>query len=156
MSDLFVRPVLTDVNRGFWNGVEQGRLLLQRCGACGELRYPPAPRCPRCLAAGASWEEVSGSGEVLSYVIFHQPYHPGWRDRIPYNAVLVQLAEGPRVIGNVLPLSRSDLEVGMRVRVVFDDEDGVTVPRFVADGERPTPQQVDQAQIDSRTREEER
>lgn len=129
----FVRPVVTEVNRGFWNGVEQHRLQLQRCDDCAELRYPPAARCPRCLSAGSSWHEVSGRGELLSYVVVHQRYHPAWADRVPYNVALVQLDEGPRMFGNVLPLSRTDLEVGMRLRVAFDDEDGGTVPRFVPD-----------------------
>ncbi|TDE00667.1 Zn-ribbon domain-containing OB-fold protein [Jiangella asiatica] len=128
----FVRPVRTEVNRGFWEGVDDGVLRVQRCLGCGELRYPPASRCPRCLDAEWTWQPVSGRGEVLSYVVVHQRYHPAWSDRVPYNVVLVQLDEGPRLISNVLPLSGADLRVGMAVRVVFDDEDGVRVPRFVS------------------------
>jgi len=131
----FIRPVITDVNRGFWDGAAQHRLTLQRCESCGEVRYPPAQRCPRCLAAEWSWQDVSGRGEILSFTYFHQKYHPAWADLVPYNVVLVQLDEGPRMISNVVPLSRSDLKVGLRVRVVFDDEDGLTVPRFEVDEE---------------------
>lgn len=136
MTAEFVRPVLTEVNRGFWEGAQAGQLRVQRCEECGELRYPPAPRCPRCLSGGWSWHEVSGRGELLSYLVFHQRYHPAWAGRVPYNVVLVQLDEGPRMFSNVLPLSKTDLDVGMRVRVVFDDEDGLTVPRFVPEEDR--------------------
>lgn len=131
MTSGFVRPERTDVNRGFWEGVDDGVLRVQRCGGCAELRYPPASRCPRCLSAEWSWQPVSGRGEVLSYVVIHQRYHAAWADRVPYNVALVQLDEGPRMISNVLPLSRPDVQVGMPVRVVFDDSDGVRVPRFV-------------------------
>lgn len=133
MSADFVRPVITEVNRGFWDGVREGRLHVQRCGACAELRYPPASRCPRCLSPDWSWQEVSGRGELLSYIVIHQRYHAAWADRVPYNVALVQLDEGPRMVSNVLPLSRADLEVGMRLTVTFDDEDWQRVPRFVVD-----------------------
>lgn len=135
MNVAFVRPVLTEVNRGFWEAVERHRLQVQRCGECGELRYPPAARCPRCLSGGWRWREVSGHGELLSYVVVHQRYHPAWADRVPYNVVLVQLDEGPRMFSNVLPFARTDLTVGMRLRVVYDDEDGLTLPRFVPEEE---------------------
>nr|MDT0660958.1 OB-fold domain-containing protein [Micromonospora sp. DSM 115978] len=134
----FVRPELTDVNRGFWDGAARHRLAVQRCGGCGELRYPPARRCPRCLSGDWSWHDLSGRGEILSYIYVHQRYHPAWADRVPYNVVLVQLDEGPRMVSNVMPLSRADLDVGQRVRVVFADEDGLTVPRFEVDEETGT------------------
>lgn len=34
------------------------------------------------------------------------------------------------MISNVVPLSGGDVEVGMPVQVVFEDEDGVAIPRF--------------------------
>jgi uncharacterized OB-fold protein len=131
MSEGFVRPVRTNINRGFWEGAEEGELRVQRCVACAQLRYPPASHCPRCLSGEWAWQAVSGRGEVLSYIVIHQRYHPAWADRVPYNVAIVQLDEGPRMISNVLPLNRSDISVGMPVRVVFDNEDGVRVPRFV-------------------------
>lgn len=128
-----VRPVRTEINDGFWAAAQKGRLVVQRCAECGELRYPPTGRCPRCLSAEWGWHEVSGRGELLSYVVVHQKYHAAWADRVPYNVVLVQLDEGPRMFSNVEPLFHLDLEVGMRVRAVFVDEDGLSVPRFVVE-----------------------
>jgi uncharacterized OB-fold protein len=44
---------------------------------------------------------------------------------------LIQLAEGPRMFSNVVPLSKINLEVGAPVRAVFEEvEGGVTLPRF--------------------------
>lgn len=139
MSGEFVRPVLTDVNRGFWDAVQEHRLQVQRCESCGQLRYPPAGRCALCLSADWSWREISGRGELLSYIVVHQRYNAAWAERVPYNVALVQLDEGPRMFSNVLPLDRADLEVGMRLRVAYDDEDGLTVPRFVIDDESTRP-----------------
>ncbi|MFN3006883.1 Zn-ribbon domain-containing OB-fold protein [Mycolicibacterium wolinskyi] len=137
MTSGFIKPELTDTNRGFWDGAAEGVLALQRCDDCAELRYPPAQRCPRCLSSDATWQPISGRGEVLSYVVIHQRYHAAWADRVPYNVALIQLAEGPRMISNVVPLDRPDVSVGMPVQVVFDDEDGLRVPRFIGVDEDP-------------------
>lgn len=125
----YIKPVLTETNEGFWHGAADGVLQVQRCDN-DHLRYPPAARCPECLSAESTWQPLSGKGEVLSYIRIHQKYNAAWADRVPYNVALIQLDEGPRMISNVVPLSREDVEVGMPVQVVFEDEDGVVIPRF--------------------------
>jgi uncharacterized OB-fold protein len=129
MTD-FIQPVITDNNRGFWEGTAAGELRVQRCRVCDHLRYPIAPWCPECLDERWDWETLSGRGTVLSKLVFHQAYHAAWKDRLPYNVVLVQLEEGPRMISNVLPLSSEDFEVGDAVEVAFDTEGEVVIPRF--------------------------
>lgn len=133
MTD-FIEPVVTDNNRGFWDGCAEGVLRVQRCGACGHLRYPIAPWCPECLDERWDWEALSGRGSVLSKLVFHQSYHPAWKDRIPYNVVLVQLDEGPRMISNVAPVSSEDFAVGDAVEVVFEREGEFSIPRFRVTG----------------------
>ncbi|TPW98534.1 OB-fold domain-containing protein, partial [Schumannella luteola] len=88
------------------------------------------PWCPVCLDERWEWQALSGRGTVLSKLVFHQSYHPAWKDRLPYNVVLVQLEEGPRMISNVLPLTGEDFAVGDAVEVAFDPEGEVTIPRF--------------------------
>lgn len=129
MTEL-ITPTITDTNRGFWEGCAQGELRVQRCVACDHLRYPLAPWCPECLLDRWEWQPLSGRGVVASKLVFHQSYHPGWKDRIPYNVVLVHLEEGPRMISNVVPLSAQAFSVGDAVEVVFEVEGDVTIPRF--------------------------
>jgi uncharacterized OB-fold protein len=129
MTDL-IHPVLTDNNRGFWEGCAAGELRVQSCVACGHLRYPLAPWCPECLDERWEWQALSGRATVLSKLVFHQSYHPAWKDRIPYNVVLVQLDEGPRMISNVVPLSNDDFVVGDAVTVEFEIEGEFSIPRF--------------------------
>ena len=112
-------PTVDEVNRPFWEGCAAGELRLQVCRVCGLIRYPTSDICPRCLSPEHHWRRMSGDGEILSWVVFRHAYHPAWADRVPYNVVLVQLAEGPRMFGNVEPLARTDLAVGAHVRVVF-------------------------------------
>ena len=125
-----VLPTITDLNRPFWDGAAAGELRMQACTRCGHIRYPISDTCPRCLDPGYEWRRLSGDGEVLSYMIFHRGYHAAWK-QVPYNVVLVQLAEGPRMFSNVVPVERTDLRVGMPVRVTFAGVDGISIPRFV-------------------------
>jgi hypothetical protein len=125
----FIEPVITDVNRGFWDGAAVGELRAQRCEN-GHVRLPPAPWCPFCLSDKWGWEALSGRGTVMSRLIFHQAYFPAWKNRLPYNVVLVQLEEGPRMISNVVPLSFQDFSVGDALEAVFEPEGELVIPRF--------------------------
>jgi uncharacterized protein len=132
-----IRPAITEINRGFWEGCVQGKLLIQRCARCQYLRYPPSMVCPRCLATQYSWYQVSGRGTVFSFVIFHRSYHPDWESRIPYNVCLIELEEGPMMLSNVLGVDNSALAVGMAVTVAFQRiADDLTIPVFEPCGAR--------------------
>ncbi len=133
MSEL-IEPTLTELNRAFWEGCAARELRVQKCSACGYLRYPIAPWCPDCLDERSEWVALSGRGTILSTLVFHQGYHPAWKERLPYNVVLVQLEEGPRMISNVSPLSIREIPVGTQVEVVFETEGSITIPRFRSAG----------------------
>lgn len=124
-------PDVTDETRPFWEGLKKRSLVLQRCSACEHLRYPISEYCPRCLDESYEWTLLSGRGEVASTLVFHQVYNKAFAADVPYNVSLIQLDEGPRMISNVIDTAPSDVAVGNRVEIVFDDvTDEITVPRF--------------------------
>lgn len=128
-------PTISDETRPFWQALRERALRLQRCEDCGHLRYPIAAICPRCLSAVHRWDTLSGAGTIFSYVIFHQVYHPGFRDEVPYNVALIQLDEGPRLFSNIVGVRDHSVGVGDRVEIVYDDvTDAVTLPRFRVPG----------------------
>ena len=126
-------PELTEENRPFWDALrERSTLTMQKCGACGHIRYPLARICPECLTPGGTWTPLSGRGAVLSRIVFHQVYNPAFAADVPYNVVLVQLDEGPRMFSNVVSVPNDEVVVGMRVRLHCDPvTPEVTIPRFV-------------------------
>lgn len=126
-------PTLDVWNRPFWDATADHRLSVQRCTSCDTLRYPAGPSCPECLSSDTEWVELSGRGEVQSWVIFHQRYYSGLGEAIPYNVVLVRLEEGVRFISNLVGVSNDDIRIGMPVQVTFEDVDrGYAIPRFTA------------------------
>ncbi|MFJ8926357.1 MULTISPECIES: OB-fold domain-containing protein [unclassified Streptomyces] len=136
-------PTLDDDGAPFWEYAARGELRIQACAApdCGELRFPPRPCCPHCQSFDSEWRRMSGRGRIWSYVIPHPPLLPAYAAQAPYNAIVVELAEAPRIrlVGNLVsapdaPLNSVDpdrLKIGARVQVAFTEVDGVTVPRWV-------------------------
>lgn len=124
-------PAVSELTRPFWEGGLVGELRLQRCGACGHLRYPISPVCPRCLSGEALWEALSGVGTVLTCTVFERAYHDAWQDQVPYVVALVELAEGPVFLTNVVGVPAADVRVGQRVRAVFERRSAeAALPQF--------------------------
>ncbi|MBX3023879.1 Zn-ribbon domain-containing OB-fold protein [bacterium] len=104
----------------FWEAALRGELRMQRCGGCGHVRFPPSLLCPRCLSEAAEWVALSGRGTVYSWVVVHQSQHPAFNPDAPYNVVIIQLDEGPRLHGNLVGTPNQEIHIGMPVEVVFD------------------------------------
>ncbi|MEU6820417.1 zinc ribbon domain-containing protein [Streptomyces atriruber] len=138
-------PSVDDDGAPFWEYAAQGELRIQTCTACGELRFPPRPCCPHCQSFDSTWRRMSGRGRIWSYVFPHPPLLPAYAARPGYNAIIVELADAPRIrlVGNLVtepgaPLNSvapDRLRIGAKVQAVFEEADGVTVPRWVL--ERP-------------------
>ncbi|MFF9406143.1 bifunctional MaoC family dehydratase N-terminal/OB-fold nucleic acid binding domain-containing protein [Streptomyces anandii] len=111
------RPVVNRDNAGFWEGVERGRLLIQRCTGCGTLRHPWLPGCNACGCLEWDTVESSGEGTVFSYVVMHHPPFPAFDP--PYAVVLVELAEGVRMVSNVVGVPYDKVRIGMPVEAEF-------------------------------------
>ena len=74
---------------------------------------------------------MSGRGKVFSFVTYHRVYHPAFAKEVPYVVALVELAEGPRLLTNIVGIAPDKVACDMPVKVVFDDFDGdISVPKF--------------------------
>ncbi|MFE3068934.1 bifunctional MaoC family dehydratase N-terminal/OB-fold nucleic acid binding domain-containing protein [Streptomyces sp. NPDC059247] len=131
------RPVINRDNAGFWAGVAEHRLLVQRCGGCAALRLPWLPGCADCGSREWDTVEASGAGTVFSYVVMHHPPFPAFDP--PYAVGLIELAEGVRIISNVVGVPHDEVRIGMPVRLEFlrVDED-LELPVFRAEPEPET------------------
>ncbi|MFI2617984.1 Zn-ribbon domain-containing OB-fold protein [Streptomyces sp. NPDC018584] len=146
-AEPLLTPTVDDDGAPFWHYAARGELRVQACAApgCAELRFPPRPCCPHCQSFDTTWRRMSGHGRIWSYVIPHPPLLPAYAAHAPYNTILVELADAPRIrlVGNLVttpdaPLNSVDpakLRIGAKVQVVFGDVAGTTVPRWIL--ERP-------------------
>ena len=94
------------------------------------LFYPRAI-CPFDWNSDLEWVELSGQGLIYTYTVVRQPAHPAFAERVPYVLALIELAEGIRIMSNVVaPLEA--IQIGMPVAVRFEDVDEeVSLPFFV-------------------------
>jgi uncharacterized OB-fold protein len=125
-------PVITADSEAFWEAARERRLVTQRCTSCGHLWHPPRPMCPRCHSLDQEHIDVSGKGTLYSYALLHHPQHPAFE--YPVVAALVDLAEGPRLLTNLVECPTDEIRIGMSVRVRFvDADDDMAIPVFEPD-----------------------
>jgi hypothetical protein len=124
------RPLPTPETRHYWEGTAAGELRLQRCTACSKAYFPPRPFCPGCGSRAVGVFTASGKATLYSYVIHHRPV-PGFTP--PYAIAVVQLAEGPRMMTNIIdcPQTPEALQLDMPLEVTYQKlDEQITLPVF--------------------------
>jgi len=124
-------PLINEETRPYWEYCRKHELRMQQCKQCGYIRFPVSVICPACHSMEAEWAKLSGKGTVYSFTIYRVPYHPAFKDDIPYVVAIIQLEEGPRMESNIIGCKVEEVRMEMPVVVAFDDVTGeVTLPKF--------------------------
>ncbi len=120
--DVWPIPQIDQFNRDFFTS---GKLVVQECVSCGTVQHPPEEICHKCCGVEFKARETNGLGTIYSYIVAHNPPAPAFTDAVPYGVILVSLDEFPqvRILGNALNRKPSELEIGQKVRAVFEEID---------------------------------
>jgi uncharacterized protein len=102
MSDEFPVPVPDEDDAEWWSFLEQGRLMIVTCDACGARWCRALPACPSCGGAELSLVETTGRGSVYSWVTVRRALDPAFTESVPYTVLVVDLDDGGRVNGRLL------------------------------------------------------
>lgn len=121
---------LTELNQPYWDALADGRLTFQRCKHCQNAWLPQRNECPKCLESDWGWEDASGSARVVSWIVYHTAYDDAFKDRVPYNVAIVELAEGPRMVTNIVGVPNDRIEADSKVRFVAEQRGELTVACF--------------------------
>jgi uncharacterized OB-fold protein len=128
-------PTIEDDTRAFWDAAGEGRFLLRRCRACGEVHHYPRSFCPSCWSDDVEWIDATGRATLYTWSVVFANDLPPFPERLPYVAAVVDLEEGPRVMTNVVGCDPGELRIGMDLVVDFRPlTDDIIAPVF-----RPTP-----------------
>jgi len=112
----------------YWQGLENGELLLQRCTHCRKTRFPAMPGCCYCGASGCEVVRASGRGRLYSWVVVHHAFNAQLADQVPYAIGTVELEEGCRLVAR---LDRwQDLSHESPLTLYFVEHDDWTEARF--------------------------
>ena len=118
-------------SKPFWEGCRGHKLMFQKCRECGEVRWPPGILCPECHSQQAQWMESGGKGTVYTFAVYHQAFHPAFKEHLPYVVAVVELAEGPMLVTNIVGCPPESLACELPVQVTWDDvSDEFSLPKF--------------------------
>ena len=130
------RPEPSIESAPYWAGLREHRLLVQQCSDCKALRHYPRPVCAECYSMNYDWTELSGRGRIHSWMTSHHPFHPGFKQQVPYVTVTVDMAEGVRMHAPLKVANQDDLAMGQSVMIGFADVDEeLTLPCFTLESE---------------------
>ena len=128
-------PVRDELSTPYWNDLAEGRLTFQRCRGCGHAWLPSRAECPRCLGTDWQREVAGGKATLVSWVVYHHAFHPAFADRLPYTVAVVELAEGPRLISNIVDAGDPEaLTIDAPLHLRIEEAFGIKIPRFVPAG----------------------
>ena len=128
-------PAITTEAKPFWDAAAQQKLIIQRCHDCNAWVWTPRPSCNECGSEKVEWTPMSGKGEVYSFTVIRQVVgrttSKSFKPDIPYVIAWVDLAEGPRLITNIIGCPVEDVKLGMKVTVQFEKaSEKVWLPKF--------------------------
>jgi len=117
-------PDTNPETKPFFDGAAGGKLMIRRCTSCGKAHWYPRTLCPFCFGE-CSWEEASGRGRIYTFSVMA-------RAETPYAIAYVELAEGPKMMTNIVDCDFDKLKIGQDVKVKFiqAENGGPSLPFF--------------------------
>ena len=113
----------------FWREIPARYSLVgSKCPKCNTIFFPPKELCKKCRRVSIdqmSPAKLSGTGTMITYTTVHE-VPPNFEIQVPYHLAIIELDEGPRILGQIVDCGMEDLGIGKRVHSVFRriSEDG--------------------------------
>ena len=112
----------------FWEGCRAHQFRFQKCGSCGQVRWPPSTICH---SKETTWITSGGKGRIYTFAVYHVAFDPAFEDDLPYVTAVVELSEGPRMLTNIIGCNPADVTCDMPVELTWDDvTEDFSLPKF--------------------------
>jgi uncharacterized protein len=109
----------------YFAAAAEGKLMLKKCGDCGEHHHFPRALCPFCFSDKVQWVQAKGTGEIYSYSVSRRA------GPVVYCIAYVTLDEGVKMLTNIVDCDLDTVKIGQKVKVTFKKtEGGVSMPVF--------------------------
>ena len=124
------RPTVDADSESWWAAVQDRRLMVNHCNACGRNSLYVRPFCPHCWSEDVALTPASGRARLYTWTAVHQNAAP-FDARTPYLVAMVDLLEGPRLMTVIEDCPFESLCADMELAITFrEDDDGFVVPVF--------------------------
>jgi uncharacterized OB-fold protein len=129
-ADTAPYPIPDSDSERYWAALSHGKVTYQRCERCGAKQLYFRALCRECWSSDLVIETSAGNGTVYSYTVLNNVGNPVLAREAPLIIALVDLDEGPRVLGRIE--DAADLvQIGARVGPTFRQLDaGPTLLHF--------------------------
>jgi len=81
--------------------LKQKKLLGLKCKSCGTVTVPPKMVCRSCASPDLEVVELKGDGKIQTFTTCNVAAE-GRESEVPYTILLVELDEGPWIMGNLV------------------------------------------------------
>jgi uncharacterized OB-fold protein len=126
-------PVPTRESQPYWDGLREGKLMLQHCASCGTVRHYPRPVCPHCFAMESEFKAAPLTGKLHAWTVCHHPFSFFFKAEAPYIVALVDMDGGVRINAPLRGIAADDLAIGQFLRLQFEPvSKEITLPFFIA------------------------
>jgi len=129
-------PNPTQDTKPYWDGLLEGKILIQQCADCGTFRHYPRPVCPECYSMDFKWREAAGHGTVHSWSISYHAFHPVFKKGLPTAYITVDLPEGVRLCAPLRDGDAGEIAIGKELKLGVELlEEGLATPivRFASE-----------------------
>ena len=127
-------PVPDETDQGFWDAINERRLVIQNCTECNRMQMPPTARCAACGSAShLEWKEVVGKGRINGYCVQYDTRVVVLKGDQPFNTAIIELAEDPAIkfYSHLPGVPANQVPVGADVELIFEEvEPGRLVPEW--------------------------
>jgi uncharacterized OB-fold protein len=122
----------TEAKAEFWKSVEEKKMQLPFCTACKNYFYYPRPFCPKCWSTQVEFRPASGKGKIWTYTVVRVAHGipSPWHEKVPFVIAIVELAEGPHMMGNIVDCDVETVRSGVPVDLTYIEIGGRTLPAF--------------------------
>lgn len=118
-------PALNPGDEAYFKAAGEDKLLLKKCKDCGKVHHYPRAICPHCFSQNLEWVQAQGVGDIYTFSVTRRG------GPVPYAIAYVALAEGPKMMTNIVNCDLDTIKIGMKVKVCFvKSENGTSLPVF--------------------------
>lgn len=105
----------------FYKFIGERRLMAAKCQRCTSLLLPPRAVCTKCFSTDLEWVELKKRGKLMTYTVIQFP-PVQFQSMAPYAVGIVELEDGPRLLGMIRDVKPEEIKVGMDLTIDFDTD----------------------------------
>jgi hypothetical protein len=124
-------PIPNADTKPFWEACNRQELIYQHCLACGQAQFYPRAVCAGCGALALEWRTSQRRGTLYTFSVNYRAPKASFEPDLPYVIALVDLDEGFRMMLNVRDCPPETVRIGMRVKIVFEQQGEQKIPQAV-------------------------